>query len=111
MKQVIMHVLENYPIIVYFAVLFFAFVPGTCIARIWKLRRWIKTVAVLVFGELGAVALWILSHVANDFGADHFLADFKVFAISIAILFLIYAIVGHVLNWDHRMLRGLKKEE
>ena len=111
MEQIIQKVLEMDPIVVYFAVLLFAFVPGSCVVCIRKLNRWIKTVTVLLFGEMGAVALFVLAQAAKAAGTSNFLADFTAFSIVFAILTMIYAIIGHVFHWDHRVVRGLKKDE
>ena len=111
MEQLLQKILEINPYVVYFAVLFFAFVPGSCVVLIRKLNRWIKTAVVLVFGELGAVILWSLSRAAKTAEVDSVLVHFTELAILLAIMILGYAIVGHIFNWDHRVVKGLKKKE
>ena len=111
MEQLLQKILEMNPYVVFFVVLFFAFLPGSCVVLIRKLNRWVKTIMVLIPGELGAIALWVLARAAKDANTDNILAEFTPFAIISAILFLGYAIVGHIFNWDRRVVKGLKKEE
>ena len=98
MEQLLQKILEMNPYVVFLAVLFFAFVPGSCVVLIRKLNRWVKTIMVLIPGELGAIALWVLARAAKDANTDNILAEFTPFAIISAILFLGYAIVGHIFN-------------
>lgn len=111
MEQIIQKILEIDPVMVWLAVLFFMFVPGSFVVRIRKLNRWVKTIAVLMFGELGAIVLWVLSEAAKAANADSFLKYLTEFAIILAVMMLGYAIAGHVLNWDHRILKGLKRKD
>ena len=110
MEQFIHNVLEAEPLIVFFVIMMLAFVPGSSVVLIKKLNRWVKTIVVLFFGELGAISLWVLARAAKVANAGNILAEFTPFAIIFAILFLGCAIVGHVFNWDRRVVSGLKKE-
>ena len=109
MEQIIQRILEADPLMVFFSILLFAFIPGSSVVLVKKLNRWIKTLVVLLFGELGASALFVLAQAAKAADSGNLLANFTPFAILLAILFLGYAVFGHIINWDRRGVRGGKK--
>ena len=105
MDQLIQKILEINPFIIFLALMLFAFCPVSCILLTKRINRWVKTVTVLVCGELSAVALFVLAKAAKTAGVSSILAEFTPFAVALGVLTLVCAIVGHLTNWEKTVKR------
>lgn len=110
MDQFIQYILSLDPFAVFLALMLFACCPISCIILINKINRWVKTVTVLVCGELSAIALFVLAQAAKTAGMDSILANCMPLAVIWAIFVLVAAIAGHVVNWKRKTLEELMKK-
>ena len=102
MEQLVQNILKMNPFVVFLAFMLFAFCPGSCILLLKKINRWVKTVTVLVCGELSAAALFVLAKAAKTAGLSSILAEFTPLAVALGVLTLVCAIVGHMTNWEKK---------
>ena len=100
MEKFLQAVLELDQPVVIAAVMLIAFVPSSVVIFIKKLNHWVKTITVLLFGELGALLLGILAVAAKAAGVGGLLPECTIIACILAILILVFAVFGHIRKWE-----------
>ncbi|MBQ8580064.1 MAG: hypothetical protein IJ448_05165 [Oscillospiraceae bacterium] len=102
MEKLLQSILEMEQPLVIIAIMLIAFCPPSPILMMKKINHWVKTIVVLVFGELGAFLLAAVSLAAKDAGVGGLLPSCTVLAIVMAVMVPIFSIVGHSQKWKAR---------
>ena len=100
MEKLLQAILELDQPIVFVAVMLIAFCPPSAVIFLKKLNHWIKTVTVLVFGELAALLLGVLAAAAKAADMGGLLPECTIIAIILAVLVLAFAAFGHIQKWE-----------
>lgn len=100
MEKFLQVILELDQPVVIVAVMLIAFAPSSVVIFIKKLNRWVKTITVLLFGELGALLLGVLSVEAKAADVGGLLPECTIIAYILAVLMLGFAVLGHIRKWE-----------
>jgi hypothetical protein len=100
MEKLLQTILELDQTVVFLTVMLIAFCPSSAVLLIKKASCWFKTITVLVFGELGAILLGVLSVAAKSANVGGLLPHCTIMAIILAVMILIYAAIGHARKWE-----------
>ena len=100
MEKLLQVILELDQPIVFVAVMLMAFCPSSAVIFLKKLNYWVKTVTVLVFGELAALLLGVLAAAAKAAEVGGLLPECTIIAIILAALILAFAVFGHIQKWE-----------
>ena len=100
MEKLLQAILELDQPIVFVAVMLMAFCPSSAVIMIKNLNYWVKTVTVLLFGELAALSLGVLATAAKAADVGGLLPKCTVAAIILAVLILAFAVFGHLQKWE-----------
>ena len=101
--------IENRPSCGFLAIMFFVFIPSSCVLMIKKLNRWVKTIVVLVSGEVGAIVLLVLAQAAKTSNTGSVMAEFMPLAIVLAVMILVVVVTGHIFHWENKLLKSIRK--
>ena len=111
MEKLLQVILELDQPIVFVAVMLMAFCPSSTVIFLKKLSYWVKTVTVLVFGELAALLLGVLAAEAKAAEVGGLLPECTIIAIILAVLILAFAVFGHIQKWEFADWRNPQKAE
>ena len=100
MEKLLQTILELDQPLLIVAIMLVAFGPSSVVLLIKKASCWFKTMTVLVFGELGAILLGVLSVAAKSANVGGLLPHCTIMAIILAVMILIYAAIGHARKWE-----------
>lgn len=99
MEKLLQTILEYEHPLVILVIMLIAFCPSSVVLCMRKINYWAKTITVLVFGELAAFLLAVLSLVAKSADVGGLLPYCMILAVVMAIMVLAFAVFGHAQKW------------
>lgn len=111
MEKLLQTILELDQPVVIVAIMLVAFGPSSVVLFIKKASCWFKTITVLVFGELAAILLAVLSLAAKSADVGGLLPHCTILAVIMAVMILAFAAFGHMQKWKMNVWKNWNKTQ